>query len=76
MDFFDEVAKLTPVPAGGAAAAYTAALGIALVYKVLVFELNRKELDPGTQATLRVAQKEIERLFLDLKKQVKEDPLC
>lgn len=67
MDFLDEVAKLNPVPAGGAAAAYTAALGTALVYKVLVFELNRKELDPGPQATLRVAQKEIERLFLDLK---------
>jgi len=76
MDLLDEVAKLNPVPAGGAAAAYTAALGTALVYKVLVFELNRKELDPGPQATLRVAQKEIERLFLDLKKQVKEDPRC
>jgi len=76
MDFLDEMATLAPVPAGGAAAAYTSALGIALIYKVLLHELNRKELDPGPQATLRVARKEIERLYLDLKKQVKEDPQC
>jgi formiminotetrahydrofolate cyclodeaminase len=76
MDFLDEIATLAPVPTGGAAAAYTSALGIVLIYKVLLLELNRKELDPGPQATLRVARKEIERLYLDLKKQVKEDPLC
>ncbi len=76
MDFLDEIAALTPVPAGGAVAAYTANLGIALVYKVLVLEMNRKELDPGPQATLRVARKEIEQLYLDLKKTIKEDPQC
>jgi len=74
MDFLDEIAALTRLPAGGAAAAYTANLGIALVYKVLVLEMNRKELDPSPQATLRVAHKELERLYLDLKKMVKEDP--
>jgi formiminotetrahydrofolate cyclodeaminase len=76
MDFLDEIAAYSPVPAGGAAAAYTATLGLALLYKVLLFELNRKELNPAPQATLRVAQKEIERLFLDLKKVVREDPQC
>ena len=76
MEFLDEIAALTPVPAGGAACAYTANLGMALVYKVLLFELNRKELDPGPQANLRVAQKEIERIYLDLKKLISEDPKC
>jgi formiminotetrahydrofolate cyclodeaminase len=41
MGFLDEIAALSPVPAGGAAAAYTANLGIARVYKVLVLEMNR-----------------------------------
>lgn len=76
MDFLDEIAGLAPVPAGGAAAAYTANLGIALVYKVLVLEMNRQEIDPGPQATLRVARKEIERLYIDLKNMVNEDPQC
>jgi formiminotetrahydrofolate cyclodeaminase len=76
MDFLDEVAAYAPVPAGGAAAAYTATLGMSLIYKVVLFELNRKELAPAPQANLRVAQKEIERLFHDLKKIVKEDPKC
>lgn len=66
MDFLDDIADLKPLPAGGAAAAYTANLGIALIHKVLLSEMSRKELDPAPQATLRIAQKEIEHLFLSL----------
>jgi len=76
MDFLDEIAALKPVPAGGAACAYTANLGMALVYKVLLYELNRKELAPEPQANLRVAQREVERLYLDLKKLIADDPEC
>jgi formiminotetrahydrofolate cyclodeaminase len=76
VDFLNEIATLQPLPAGGAACAYTANLGMALLYKVLLLEINREELPPGRQANLRYAQKEIERLYLDLKKLIKEDPEC
>ncbi|AFM25811.1 cyclodeaminase/cyclohydrolase family protein [Desulfomonile tiedjei] len=76
MEFLEEIADLNPLPAGGAAAAYTANLGIALLYKVLIMEINRKGLDPAPQATLRIAQKEIERLHYALKKMTRDDPQC
>ncbi len=76
MEFLEEIADLNPLPAGGAAAAYTANLGIALLYKVLIMEMNRKGLDPAPQATLRIAQKEIERLHYALKKMTRDDPQC
>lgn len=76
MDFLDEIAALTPVPAGRAACAHTANLGMALVYKVLLFELSREELDSVPRANLRVAQKKIERINPDLKKLITEDPKC
>jgi formiminotetrahydrofolate cyclodeaminase len=73
MDFVNEITTLDPVPAGGAAAAYTAGLGMALIYKVILFELNRKNLDPNTHGTLVMAQKEVERLSHDLKNLLRED---
>lgn len=76
MDFPDEVAAYTEVPAGGAACAYAACLGLALIHKAVLFELNRKELDPAPQAGLRIAKKEIERLYLDLKRLIEEDVKC
>jgi formiminotetrahydrofolate cyclodeaminase len=76
MEFLEEIADLNPLPAGGAAAAYTANLGIALLYKVLIMEMNRKGLDPAPKATLRIAQKEIERLHYTLKKMTRDDPQC
>ncbi|MFH0826245.1 MAG: cyclodeaminase/cyclohydrolase family protein [Pseudomonadota bacterium] len=76
MDFLEKVATLDPVPAGGAAAAYTATLAMALAYKVVLFESNRKEPAPVVQATLPVIQKEIERLYQDLRRLVEEDAEC
>jgi len=76
MDFLDQVAVYAPVPAGGAAAAYVATLGMGLLHKVALLELNRTELAPAPQANFRIAQKEIERLYLDLKKTVAEDQSC
>lgn len=73
MDFLDQIAARSEPPAGGAAAAYTATLGVGLIYKVLLFELNRKGLEPALQAALKTAQKEIERLFMDLRKIIHED---
>jgi len=76
MDFLDQIAAYKTVPAGGAASAYAATLGIGLLYKVLLFELNRAELSSEKQESLRTAKTEIERLFLNLKKIVHQDPVC
>jgi formiminotetrahydrofolate cyclodeaminase len=76
MDFLDEVAGAAPVPAGGAAAAYVANLAMALLHKVILVELNRKDLDPQRQPGLLIAQKEIDRMMGDLKRIRNEDPQC
>jgi formiminotetrahydrofolate cyclodeaminase len=73
-DLADQIMELKPVPAGGAAAAYSCVLGMALTYKALSFELNRKELDTATRESLRVGGQELERLYLDLRKAAREDP--
>jgi formiminotetrahydrofolate cyclodeaminase len=73
-DLADRIIEPKPVPAGGAAAAYTCVLGLALTYKTIAFELNRKGSDPAAQAGFREAEKELERLYLDLRKATREDP--
>ncbi len=75
-DIADEIAALNALPAGGVASAYTALMGIGLIYKVLLFELNRNELNTVSQANYREAQREIERLFFALRKIIREEPQC
>ncbi|MEJ2718736.1 MAG: hypothetical protein P8182_16675 [Deltaproteobacteria bacterium] len=62
MDSVDEIASLTPPLEGRSGCANTAILGMAVVYEIVLFELDRTTIDPGPQDTLRVAQKEIERI--------------
>lgn len=76
MAVIDEIASRDAAPIGGATAAFAGCLRLGLSYKVLLIEMNREELDPAPQATLRVAQKEIERIFLDLKRMVNQDSEC
>jgi len=72
MDFLKDVASSSPVPAGGAAAAYTSSLAIGLIYKVILFELKRKN-KPEIEGNLLTLRREIERLLKDVEKLVRED---
>ena len=74
MDFLEKIVSADPVPAGGAAAAYVASLGVALLFKVLLIELQRPKVDAQTHDALAVAEKEVERLYSDLKRMLEEDP--
>ncbi|MBI5568677.1 MAG: cyclodeaminase/cyclohydrolase family protein, partial [Desulfomonile tiedjei] len=76
MDFLEKIVSSDTVPAGGAAAAYAASLGVALLFKVLLIELNRPNVEAQSHAALAVAQKEIESLHNDLKRMLEEDPQC
>ena len=73
MDFIREVASGSPVPAGGAAAAYALCLGISLVYKTLIFELKEDRVADDLEKNLLTVKKELERLLYDAKTLVKED---
>jgi len=73
MDFLKEIAGSSPVPAGGAAAAYSASLAIGLIYKVIVREIERGE-RPEIGTNLLTMKREIERLLNDVEKLVREDP--
>lgn len=72
MDFLKEIAGPSPLPAGGAAAAYVASLALGLIHKVVLFELKMPGRD--TERNLMVVRKEIERLLHDVEPLVKEDP--
>ncbi len=74
MDFLKEIASSSPVPAGGAAVAYSACLGIGLIYKVTLFEIKRSMDEPLIEKNLATLKREIERLLSDVEKLVKEDP--
>ena len=64
----------SPLPAGGAAAAYSTCLGIGLIYKVVLFELKRSGNNPHVERNLLTVKKELERLLHDAERLVKEDP--
>lgn len=73
MDLLKEMIDPSPVPAGGAAAAYSLCLAMSLIYKTLLLEINRED-SPETEMNLRGARKDIERLFNDAQRLVKDDP--
>ncbi len=74
MNFLDEIIGSEPVPAGGAAAAYGTCLAVGLIYKVINIEIKRSITQKSGQDNLFMIKKDIDRLFLDIKKLVAEDP--
>ena len=52
MDFLKEITSAELVPAGGAAAAYSTTLALALIYKVLRLEIRRRIDQPDIQSNL------------------------
>jgi formiminotetrahydrofolate cyclodeaminase len=74
MDFLKEVSGSSPLPAGGAAVAYTTCLAIGLIYKVVLFEIRRSGNKPDIERNLLTVKRELERLSKDTEKLVKEDP--
>ncbi len=73
MDFIHRVASFSPVPAGGAAVANCFCLAIALIYKVVLFESERKYHNPEVGQNLLTAKREIERLLREAERLVDED---
>jgi formiminotetrahydrofolate cyclodeaminase len=73
MDFVDQIASYSPVPAGGAAVANCFCLAVALVYKVVIFEAERNIQTSPVGANLAVLKKELEILLRDAEKLVEED---
>jgi formiminotetrahydrofolate cyclodeaminase len=73
MDFIKQFESASLVPAGGAAAAYSFCLGVAMIYKVSLIENHRAVERPDTQENLPVIKKEIERLLRKAEKLVTED---
>lgn len=73
MDFLKEISSSSPLPAGGAALAYTAALAIGLMQKVMEREMARGH-GPDMEKNLHALRKEVERLLKDMEKLITEDP--
>jgi formiminotetrahydrofolate cyclodeaminase len=73
VDFIKQFESASLVPAGGAAAAYSFCLGVALIYKVSLIENQRVVERPELEKNLFVLKKEIERLLRDAEKLVTED---
>jgi formiminotetrahydrofolate cyclodeaminase len=73
MDFIKQFESASLVPAGGAAAAYSFCLGVAMIYKVSLIEDHRAVDRPDREQNLSVLKKEIERLLRDAEKLVTED---
>ncbi|MEI6261380.1 MAG: cyclodeaminase/cyclohydrolase family protein [Deltaproteobacteria bacterium] len=73
MDFIKQFESASLVPAGGAAAAYSFCLGVAMIYKVSLIE-NRKAIEhPELEKNLSILKREIEKLLRDAEKLVAED---
>ena len=73
MDFIKQFDSASLAPAGGAAAAYSFCLAVALVHKVSLIE-NRRVVDrPDIDKNLAVLKKEIERLLSEANKLVQQD---
>ena len=73
MDFVQQIARYTPVPAGGAAVANCFCLAVALIYKVVIFETERNFRSSPSSHDLPTMKKELERLLRDAEKLVEED---
>jgi formiminotetrahydrofolate cyclodeaminase len=73
MDIVREVASTSPVPAGGAAAAYTLCLAISLIYKTILFELNSGRITSELEKNILTVKKELERLLQETETLVEKD---
>ncbi|MFC1798779.1 cyclodeaminase/cyclohydrolase family protein [Thermodesulfobacteriota bacterium] len=76
MDFLRKIAGSSPLPAGGAAAAYTACLAIGLINKIVLIEIYRHADDPAIEKNLLTAKKDIERMLNDVEMLIEEDALA
>jgi formiminotetrahydrofolate cyclodeaminase len=72
LDFLKKLANSSPVPAGGAAAAYTFSLGVGLIYKTLLTQMKKSD-DPEMETNFMGARKELERLLSVSERLVKAD---
>jgi len=73
MDFLRKIADSSPLPAGGAAVAYTLGLAIGLLNKIILLEIHRRADQPELEKNLMTAKRELERLLKDVELLVKQD---
>lgn len=73
MDFLRKIADSSPLPAGGAAVAYTLGLAIGLLNKIILLEIHRRADQPELEKNLMTAKRELERLLKDVEQLVKQD---
>ncbi|MDF1590481.1 MAG: cyclodeaminase/cyclohydrolase family protein [Desulfobacterales bacterium] len=73
MDFLRKIADSSPLPAGGAAVAYTLGLAIGLLNKIILLEIHRQADQPELEKNLMTAKKELEQLLKDVELLVKQD---
>jgi formiminotetrahydrofolate cyclodeaminase len=73
MDFLSKIADSSPLPAGGAAVAYTLGLAIGLLNKIILLEIHRRADQPELEKYLMTAKRELERLLKDIELLVKQD---
>jgi len=73
MDFLRKIADASPLPAGGAAVAYTLGLAIGLLNKIILLEIHRQADQPELEKNLMAAKRELERLLQDVELLVEQD---
>lgn len=73
MDFLKKIATSSPLPAGGAVIAYTLALAIGLLNKIILLEIHRRADQPELEKNLLAAKKELEGLLTDVELLVERD---
>ena len=73
MDFLRKIADASPLPAGGAAVAYTLGLAIGLLNKIILLEIHRRADQPDLEKNLLSAKSELERLLKDVEQLVQKD---
>lgn len=73
MDFLRKIADSSPLPAGGAAVAYTLGLAIGLLNKIILLEMHRRADQPEIEKNLLSAKQELERLLKDVELLVQKD---
>ena len=73
MDFLRKIAGAEPLPAGGAAAAYTLGLAVGLLNKVVLLEIYRHADSPDVEKNLLLIKKGLEKLLKDIEILTQED---
>jgi formiminotetrahydrofolate cyclodeaminase len=73
MDFLRKIADSSPLPAGGAAVAYTLGLAIGLLNKIILLEIHCRADEPELEKNLVTAKRQIERLLKEAEQLVQLD---